>query len=125
MPAPQQQIIHIHPDAPPKPAEGRPCNGCGICCLAEPCPVGMLLSRRRHGACKALQWSDAQQHYRCGMVVAPLESLGWRGDTALSRWLAGWLSRRSLRWIAAGIGCDSDLEPASGQATRRDAGAPR
>ena len=85
MPAPQQQIIHIHPQAPPKPAEGQPCNGCGICCLAEPCPVGMLLSRRRHGACQVLQWSDAQQRYRCGMLVAPLQSLGWRGRNPLSR----------------------------------------
>jgi len=99
------QVIHIHPGAPAKPAEGQPCNGCGICCLAEPCPVGVLVSRRRHGACKALQWSDAGHRYVCGLMAA-------RGEGLLARALTRLLSR----WIAAGIGCDSDLEP-SGQAT--------
>jgi hypothetical protein len=102
------QIIHIHPAAPPKPAEGQTCNGCGVCCLAEPCPVGILVSRRRHGACKALQWSEARQRYVCGMLAA-------RGEGFFSRMLA----RLIGRWIAAGVGCDSDLEPLSGQATSR------
>jgi len=101
----QQQVIHIHPDAPRKPAEGQPCNGCGVCCLAEPCPVGVLVSRRRHGACAALQWSQADQRYVCGLLAA-------RGEG----WLSRALHRLLSRWIAAGIGCDSDLEP-SGQAT--------
>ena len=63
MPA-AHQVIHIHPEAPTKPPEGAPCNGCGVCCLAEPCPVGMLVSRKRHGACVLLRWSDAKRdHY--------------------------------------------------------------
>jgi hypothetical protein len=115
-----RQIIHIHRAAPPKPAQGESCNGCGICCLSEPCPVGMLLSRKRHGACDALRWSDEQRRYRCGMLVAPMESLGWRDSIPVKRWLAAWLSRRSVRWIAAGVGCDCDLEP-SGQATSTEA----
>jgi hypothetical protein len=52
----QTRIIKIHPDAPPKPAVGAPCNGCGVCCLAEPCPLGVILSRRLKGACVALRW---------------------------------------------------------------------
>lgn len=71
---------------------GAPCNGCGLCCLAEPCPLGMLLSRRRRGACVALRWSEAEQRYRCGAVAHP------------------WLGRLARRWIAAGAGCDADLQ---------------
>ena len=101
-----RQLIHIHPEAPPKPAHGAPCNGCGVCCLAEPCPLGMLVSRRRRGSCSALRWQD--ERYVCGMVAAPLQVLGWRGG--LARRLAPLLSRWARRWISAGRGCDADLE---------------
>ena len=94
MPA-RNQVIRIHPESPPKPALGAPCNGCGVCCLAEPCPLGMLLSRKRSGACVALRWSDTDLHYRCGAVDGP-----W-----------GFLARR---WISAGTGCDSTLEATQG-----------
>ena len=124
----QQHIIYIHPDAPPKPAEGQPCNGCGVCCLSAPCPIGILVSRRRQGACTALQWSEDDRRYVCGMLTAPLQSLGWRGspEGAVARNLARLVSGWSSRWIAAGIGCDSSLltgKPAEadsepGQATR-------
>ena len=93
------QVIHIHPEAPPKPAVGQPCNGCGVCCLAEPCPVGMLVSGRRHGACKALRWVAPEARYRCGLLMAPGQGLWqrlWR------RWAA--------RWISAGSGCDASIE---------------
>ncbi|HYR25424.1 MAG TPA: hypothetical protein VEQ09_06320 [Aquabacterium sp.] len=94
------QVIHIHPDAPGKPPEGAPCNGCGVCCLAEPCPVGMLVSRRRRGACVALRWSVAQGCYRCGLLET--DALGglWR-----KLW-RGW----ARRLISAGSGCDASLE---------------
>jgi len=36
------RTIAIHAAAPAKPALGEPCNGCGVCCAAEPCPVGMF-----------------------------------------------------------------------------------
>lgn len=88
----QHQTIRIHPAAPSKPVEGAACNGCGLCCLVEPCPLGMVLSRKRTGACVALRWSDGDQRYRCGAVDGP-----W-----------GFLARR---WIAAGSGCDSSLQP--------------
>jgi len=54
----QWQVVHVHPSAPSQPAEGAPCNGCGLCCLAEPCPLGMLVSRRRTGTCAALRWHE-------------------------------------------------------------------
>jgi MinD superfamily P-loop ATPase len=78
--------------APAKPASGSACNGCGVCCLAEPCPVGIVVSRRRTGACRALRWDGAR--YRCGVLSAA----------------AGWRASLLARWIAAGRGCDSSAE---------------
>ncbi|MBX3606352.1 MAG: hypothetical protein KF788_13820 [Piscinibacter sp.] len=86
------QIIRVHADAPLKPAPGADCNGCGVCCLAEPCPLGMLLSLRRTGACRMLRWDDGAGRYRCGALAA-------RGWAPIVR-----------RWIAAGRGCDCTLE---------------
>ena len=101
---PQHRVILIHPEAPAKPAVGAACNGCGVCCAAQPCPLGMLLSRRVHGACTALGWSSEQGRYRCGVLQAPQRWLPWL-PAALARRLA-------RRWIAAGQGCDSEMQPA-------------
>ncbi len=92
-----ERTIWLHERAPQKPAPGQPCNGCGLCCAAEPCPLGLLVTGRRQGACRALAWDDAQARYRCG--VATGHHL---------RWLPKALVRR---WIAAGQGCDSTLLP--------------
>lgn len=95
MPQPTRPIL-IHPTAPPKPALGAPCNGCGLCCLLEPCPLGMLVSRKRTGACVLLRWSDAEGRYLCGaMADAPR---GWWGRLR---------QRLARRWIAAGVRCDA------------------
>lgn len=98
------QVIHLHPAAPAKPAAGAPCNGCGVCCAAEPCPLGVLLSRRRRGACRALLWDGQAGRYRCGAVATPRRFVPW--------WPAAWTRRLALRWIAAAQGCDCDLEAA-------------
>lgn len=96
------QVVHWHAGAPSQPAPGAPCNGCGLCCLAEPCPLGMLVSRRRQGACAALRWSDAQQRYLCGMLADPGDVTGWRRP-----WAVRWMRALAGRWIAAGVGCDA------------------
>jgi hypothetical protein len=103
-------VIHIQSLAAAKPAFGAQCNGCGLCCLAEPCPLGVLLSRSRQGPCKALRWHADAMQYRCG-------ALGDAPQALASGQLPGtWARLRSrlvARWIAAGIGCDCDLEPAA------------
>ncbi len=99
------QIVHFHVDTPSKPAFGAPCNGCGVCCLAEPCPVGILLSGRRTGTCVALRWSEQEARYRCGAVTEPASVL-----PPLLRRIAPLFSRLARRWIAAGNGCDSSVE---------------
>ncbi len=112
------QIIHIHPQAPHKPPEGEPCNGCGVCCLAEPCPVGMLVSRKRRGACDLLRWSDAQGRYVCGLLANGVVN-GAAGRTAPLRhrlWQRLW--RRlwqtwARRLISAGSGCDASIDVSS------------
>jgi hypothetical protein len=103
--APDWQVIHIHPRAPAMPALGAPCNGCGVCCLSAPCPLGMLLSGRRTGACAALHWDDGQARYLCGAISQPAVVLGPRW-----RWAAPALGRLARRWIAAGVGCDATLQ---------------
>jgi hypothetical protein len=87
--------IKVAAQAPAKPGVGEPCNGCGLCCLAEPCPLGMLLTLRRRGRCRMLVWSGAEQRYRCGVLAR-----------------AGRLKPLAARWIAAGAGCDATIEPA-------------
>lgn len=99
-----RQIIRLHPAAPPKPAESSPCNGCGVCCAAEPCPIGSLVSRRRTGPCDALLWNSDDQRYRCGLVGAP--QVVW---PRLPSALAPLVSRLARRWISAASGCDSSL----------------
>jgi hypothetical protein len=106
---PAHQVIHIHPEAPPKPPEGAPCNGCGVCCLAEPCPVGMLVSRKRRGACDLLRWSQAEGRYLCGLLGGAGERGGGGGGRAASLWQRAWLAW-ARRLIAAGDGCDAGIE---------------
>lgn len=102
---PASTVVRLHPEAPAKPAEGAPCNGCGLCCLAEPCPLGVVVSRRRKGACVALRWSDVEQRYLCGMVSDP------GGVTGFTQaWAVRAMAALARRWIASGVGCDARLQ---------------
>jgi hypothetical protein len=92
-----ERIILVREDAPAKPAWGEACNGCGVCCLAEPCPLGILVSGRLRGSCRALRWDAPQHRYRCGLMRGP-----------------GWIRRWVARRIAAGRGCDSSAEVRAG-----------
>lgn len=102
--APPSRVIHLHVDAPLKPAEGAPCNGCGLCCAAEPCPIGVLVSRRVTGVCRALLWNDSERRYLCGMVSSPGRVL-----PGLPAAVAPLVSRLARRWIASATGCDASL----------------
>ena len=98
----RERIIMIQAPAPAHPGVGQPCNGCGWCCLWQPCPLGVVVTRRRQGPCHALVWSAEQSVYRCGLMTAP---------RAFAPWLPAALVRRvARRWIAADTRCDADLE---------------
>jgi hypothetical protein len=97
----KHQVIYLRARAPAKPALAQACNGCGVCCAYQPCPLGMVLSRRRTGACAALEWHAQSRHYRCGALANPGRWLRWLPRTWAQRW--------ARRWISAGSGCDSDL----------------
>ncbi len=75
---------------PPKPPHGQTCNGCGLCCLAELCPIARLRYFKIAGPCPSLRWNQQDQRYLCGILA----------NSGLFRPLIA-------RWIAAGIGCDS------------------
>jgi hypothetical protein len=105
MPA-RPAFIAIHAAAPAKPALGDACNGCGVCCAALPCPVSRVLLGHRQGACPALCWQVEAGRYVCGMITRPANFLRWLP----ARWEAA-AGRRFARWVASGIGCDSDIEP--------------
>jgi len=102
MPTPYT-LIQIHPAAPAKPAFGAPCNGCGVCCLTQLCPLGMLRYRRARGPCPALRWENDRQRYACGMLAGARHRL--------TRW---WVRRM----IAAGQGCDCSAVVEPDNATR-------
>jgi len=98
-------IIQIHISAPAKPALGLPCNGCGVCCAAAPCPVSAFFLKHKEGACPALIWEKQEFKYRCGMVLAPSSSCHW-----LPAILDRYASMFMRRWIALDVGCDSEVE---------------
>lgn len=101
----REQTIHLHRNAPDKPAAGQACNGCGVCCVLETCPAARLRFLQKTGPCPALEWSAAETRYHCGLLTRPGHFLGWlprRGEKLASRLFA--------RWIAAGQGCDCSAE---------------
>mgnify|MGYP001583561810 FL=1 len=57
--------------APEKPPFGAPCNGCGVCCIAELCQIGRKAFGDIPGPCPALQFH--QGRFWCGVVLAEYE----------------------------------------------------
>ncbi|HEX5338564.1 MAG TPA: hypothetical protein VFW53_09015 [Gallionella sp.] len=99
------QTITLHARAPAKPDYGARCNGCGVCCAAEPCPVAHIFLLQFRGQCRALLWQEDAGRYVCGMVACPdrhvrLIPERWRNT------FGSWFATR----IAAGGGCDSLAE---------------
>lgn len=107
------QTIYLHREAPPKPPTGEACNGCGLCCAAEPCPLGIVVSRRRQGACAALQWQAQPPRYVCGLLADPRRHL-----PAALAFAAPALRAVAARGISAGSGCDAELEPVAASPDR-------
>ncbi|MDD2885431.1 MAG: hypothetical protein PHT48_10355 [Dechloromonas sp.] len=103
-----ETVIHLHRAAPAKPPEGAPCNGCGVCCALETCPVARLRFRQIAGPCPALHWSVHETRYFCGLLERPAAYL-----PSLPRWAEPALRRLLRRWISAGSGCDCHADVTS------------
>lgn len=76
-----------------KPAEGADCTRCGLCCVAIPCGIGLMLGSPVNEPCQLLEWEDGKS--KCGALSRP-------GGEAFARRLG------------IGKGCDSgpdDGEP--------------
>jgi hypothetical protein len=99
-----ERIVMIQPLAPAHPGVGQPCNGCGLCCLWKPCPVGVVITRKTLGPCRALDWSAEQAVYRCGLLTSPHTFVPWLPQAVVRR--------VARRWIAADTRCDANLERA-------------
>ncbi len=56
---------------PDYPGEGRPCNGCGVCCLSTACKIALAYvdGARIGSSCPAVMFVDGRT--RCGMAIAP------------------------------------------------------
>lgn len=96
-----------------KPVFGQPCNGCGICCIAKVCELGVTLGDEQN--CKALVRST-DGGFHCGMVADPYRYMDeadlsvWRDIDGLDGGAKGELALKALHAeaLGAGRGCDSD-----------------
>lgn len=95
------QLIELHHLAPDKPDYSARCNGCGVCCAVEPCPVAHLLLLQLKGKCRALLWQDEASRYVCGLVVHPD-----RYARLIPQSLRGSIGSFFASRIAVGAGCD-------------------
>lgn len=91
----------MHASAPEKPAYGSPCNGCGLCCIAEQCPVSEQIFGPRD-LCPALtRYGNA---YGCGVIAEPARFFRPTGREALDRVIPEAIAYL----LGAGHGCDSE-----------------
>ena|ERR1035437_4076773 len=104
------QIIELHPLAPRKPDYAARCNGCGVCCAAEPCPVAYLFLFQFKGRCRALLWQNDTGRYVCGMVIGPDQYV-----SVIPKRLRERMGRFFASRIAADCGCDFAAEVADTQ----------
>ena len=54
---------------PTQPRQGHPCNGCGLCCLIEPCPISLEIFKGHSQVCPALEFDEGR--YWCGLMRHP------------------------------------------------------
>jgi hypothetical protein len=89
---------------PEYPGHSNPCNGCGICCIAEQCPVSV----KQFGVaqvCPALQFEDGR--FWCGLMKDPL-TLGADMDGLLEGFDNEVVALAYRQWIGGDKGCDSE-----------------
>ncbi|MBI6885801.1 hypothetical protein [Pseudomonas putida] len=97
-----------------KPAKFDPCNGCGVCCIAQVCYLGVELGDDKN--CKALI-SNHDGSYACGLVADPYRFLQeheletWKAIDAMKP--GAHVGEQELKKVyrdvlGAGRGCDCE-----------------
>jgi len=86
---------------PSKPLYRQPCNGCGLCCIMEQCPLSVIAFGEVE-RCPAIV--DAGDRFACGLIVQP-ERYFPPAEAAHAAMLVG---------IALGIGTFCDAIDAEG-----------
>jgi hypothetical protein len=88
--------------AAPKPRKGEPCNGCGLCCLVQPCELAVeYLSAPADRPCPALEREGGR--FWCGLVRAPVRYLA-----DLEPWQGRMMARGFALLLGVGRGCDAE-----------------
>lgn len=85
--------------APAKPLYGSPCNGCGLCCVMEQCPLSIEVFGP-HSLCPALEELPAGG-FTCGLIARPRVYLETKAPE-----LADLLGEAFGVILGAGTGCD-------------------
>jgi hypothetical protein len=87
-------------DWPPKPKEGQPCNGCGYCCMEEPCQVAesvLHIDPTVNKPCPALEWQDGR--FYCGLIR------NMSRYTDIRQEFDGFMGAMFSKWLGVGEGC--------------------
>lgn len=87
----------------PKPPEGDPCNGCGMCCQNQACALSFDLLKSSVAPCIALEWTG--DRYACGLVVRPGHYLD------IESFADDYIGSLISRVLGVGKGCDSSDMP--------------
>ena len=88
--------------APSYPGYGRPCNGCGLCCIASPCGLARDYAGVREGPCPCLERDG--DRWRCGLVVNPHKHvIDLRGKP----WADEVIGPLFAQMLGIGRGCDA------------------
>lgn len=88
----------------PKPRPAAPCNGCGLCCIAERCPIALAVAGEGPGPCPLLERQG--ERFGCGMILDPAR----HAPALAEREGAEVLSAAAALLLGAGKGCDSTDE---------------
>ena len=100
-----KRAVALTHDLPQKPLFGKPCNGCGLCCLSETCELAkeLIPKASERSICPALEFQDGR--YRCGMVQRPHSYIPGLEEKP-------WADRVIIPMVIASLGinifCDSD-----------------
>lgn len=94
-----------------KPPYGSPCNGCGVCCQNEICPLGQIAFPHAQAPCPALE--KQADRYVCGLVASPQTYAPIRASV----YGVEALREAAAIGVGADIGCDTRMMPDEASAT--------